>query len=283
MKKAIIAVIILSVSITFFMLNFLLVRNYTYDMLPAIDKDTYVFIKRSSVDKANRLDIIAYHFPGIADKKIIKKPVHISRLIGLPGDTVEIRNKSVFVNNSQIDKNLDLFFEYRISIDKTFDPGNLKDFNTLHESEIVKDKAWELHTSPDEASKIAKLEGVTNVRFLSDLRRDKDYEIFPVSQFFNWNKDHYGPVVIPEAGEPLQLNYMNIKLYKRLIGVYEGHKIYLKHRKIFIDGEEVSQFTPEKNYYFVMDDNRDNCKDSRHWGFLPSDHFAGIKVFQDNE
>jgi signal peptidase I len=33
------------------------------------------------------------------------------------------------------------------------------------------------------------------------------------------------------------------------------------------------------NYYFVLDDNRDNGKDSRYWGFLPENHIIGTVKF----
>ena len=33
------------------------------------------------------------------------------------------------------------------------------------------------------------------------------------------------------------------------------------------------------NYYFALDDNRDNGKDSRYWGFIPEDHIIGKASF----
>ncbi|MDA3819334.1 MAG: signal peptidase I [Candidatus Delongbacteria bacterium] len=283
MKKSLYIAAVIIIVFVFFMLKFHLVKSYNHDMLPSISKGEYVLVSRIPPDKMSRLNIIAYHFPGIADKKIRKKPVHLSRLMALPGDTIEIRNKKVYVNTDYMDKKLSLFYKYRISTDTSFNPNSLEKFNTLFENEIAPSKAWELFTSPKTASNINDLRGVTNVRFLSDLHRNMDYGVFPNSRFFNWNKDYFGPLVIPEVGKEIQINYMNINLYKRIIEVYENHNLIIKYQKIYIDGKEATTYIPEQNYYFVMDDNRDHCNDSRHWGFLPADHVAGIKTFQRND
>ena len=45
-----------------------------------------------------------------------------------------------------------------------------------------------------------------------------------------------------------------------------------------IDGQVVSEYTFEQNYYFAMGDNRDNSEDSRFWGFVPMDHVVGKAI-----
>jgi signal peptidase I len=45
--------------------------------------------------------------------------------------------------------------------------------------------------------------------------------------------------------------------------------------KVFIDGKENNQYTVERNYYFMMGDNRDNSLDSRFWGFVPRENIIG--------
>lgn len=37
--------------------------------------------------------------------------------------------------------------------------------------------------------------------------------------------------------------------------------------------------TIPKNNYFVLGDNRDNSRDSRHWGFLPKENFVGKVIY----
>ncbi len=54
-----------------------------------------------SIREPERGDIIVFEFPEDKDKSYFKRRDFIKRVIGLPGDTVEIRNKSVFINGER--------------------------------------------------------------------------------------------------------------------------------------------------------------------------------------
>jgi signal peptidase I len=51
-------------------------------------------------------------------------------------------------------------------------------------------------------------------------------------------------------------------------------------KKIFINGEEVSNYTFKQDYYWMMGDNRQNSQDARMWGYVPFDHVVGKPVFK---
>ncbi|MFH0761888.1 MAG: S26 family signal peptidase, partial [Bacteroidota bacterium] len=99
---------------------------------------------------------------------------------------------------------------------------------------------------------------------------------YPPSSFYKWNRDQYGPLVIPAKGVKVSLEIKNVDLYRDIIEVHEGHELIVDFRGITIDGILVTEYTFSKDYYFVMDDNRDNPRDSRKIGFIPMDHVLGV-------
>ena len=92
--------------------------------------------------------------------------------------------------------------------------------------------------------------------------------------------DNFGPIFIPKAGSTVELTRKNFDSYRRIIDVYEGHELERDEQgDVYIDGQKTTTYTFEKNYYWMMGDNRHNSLDARKWGYVPDDHIVGKPVF----
>ena len=68
---------------------------------------------------------------------------------------------------------------------------------------------------------------------------------------YNDTWDNFGPIYIPQAGVTVELTEKNLNSYRRIIAEYEGHDLKItKDRKVYIDGNESTTYTFEKDYYW---------------------------------
>lgn len=71
----------------------LLVSKFIYGVQFPWSDDRYLALRHPE-----RGDVIVFEFPEDKDKSYFERRDFIKRVIGVPGDTVEVRNKQVFVN-----------------------------------------------------------------------------------------------------------------------------------------------------------------------------------------
>jgi signal peptidase I len=64
--------------------------------------------KARNLDRLARRDIIVFEFPKDPSKKFVQ------RIIGLPGETIEIRDKALFINGAPIEENYTIYADPRI-------------------------------------------------------------------------------------------------------------------------------------------------------------------------
>ena len=224
-------------------------------------------------------DLICFNYPKEDSIPIDKKTVLIKRCVGLPGDTLAVIDKKIFVNKRLIYDSEDCKFHYQIKSEKPITTDFLEKYS-INEggiSEFI--NTYDVFITKKQCSEIEKDSAIISLNLMKVRKGKQVTPYFPQESIYNWSLDYFGPVIIPSKGLTISLNMENIDIYKTIIENYEENKLEIRNDSILLNDTLTNYYTFKLDYFFVMDDNRDNGKDSRYWGFLPENHIIGIASF----
>ncbi len=222
-------------------------------------------------------------------KPIDKKTNLVKRCVGLPGDSLEVRNGYVFINGKQneLPDRAKLQFSYEIDLQpgKGFNDNilaYLKDRYDITDGIYLnpKNNKITIPAATDFAvNQFKNHPSVSKITKVVATKKDRNSDTFPHHPDYPWNADFFGPLYIPQKGATIDINLEVLPLYKRVITEYEGNTLKVNDNQILINGEVATTYTFKQDYYWMMGDNRHNSVDARRWGFVPYNHVFGKAVF----
>ncbi len=214
------------------------------------------------------------------------KTNYIKRCVAIGGDVLEIKDRQLFINGNQTENASEMRFKYTVIANDEINQRNIEalglDQDDYGKAGRIDSKNpshfyYSMFLTNGTLQKVKSLPYVVSVQHEESMESDR----FPFSKYTSkWTGSNYGPLTVPKEGMKITINDSTLSIYGSTITSYENLKnAKIVSNKLVIDGKEVTEYTFNQNYYFMMGDNRDNSLDSRYWGFVPEDHIVGKGFF----
>lgn len=211
--------------------------------------------------RIERNDIVLFNNPAETDKPIDKRSLTLSRCVGIPGDTIEIKENEFYINENKYIPSPDLLMTFRFPIDSKDSITSVMNLFDIPVRSSSSDSLWE---------------------YVS-LNR---YEVFILNQKLpaylqlkeNVKSSVSYKLIVPRKGSEVQLTDFSIALYHKIIQE-EDKDVVIINGRMMKDGKVLNTYRFTDDYYWFVSDNPDAAADSRSLGFISEKFIIGKASF----
>lgn len=280
-----------------------------HDTIPLVktksyfNKPQFPYLRLPGFQNIKRNDIVVFNWPvdtvnafqTASDGKYYYKPIdkksnYVKRAVGIPGDSLEVRDGRVYINGAlnQLPDRAKIQHAYIVRVNSRINHEIIYNRYGITDMYSFNDNSNTYLFPGVSEEALQMLKNNPNVIDIIPFKKDAgewDRSAFPYNPTYPWNNDNMGPLYIPKQGATVAINSETIPFYKRIIEVYEGSELGIENKitqsgtEVLLNGNPITEYTFKMDYYWMMGDNRSNSEDARTWGYVPYNHVVGKPVF----
>ena len=200
-----------------------------------------------------------FRYGEITSRPVDRRENYVKRCVGLPNQTLEIKDKIIYIDGKAQKTPTEAQFNYYVYAKNELS-DKMRDELQISDEAYARwfdrpDHPFEDHRIGVPLTEHAKEELLKHPEIVERIEEIMDINsghVYPLNHDYGWTRDNYGPIWIPAKGKKLTLTMDNIAIYDRPIRVYEGNDLKVENGKIFINGKEANEHTFKMDYYWMM-------------------------------